>query len=227
MTHEWILEAGFAPGDEWGWRAPLILMTFLASRAAGPLVAIGRRCWPSLWTLRRVGLDLNNCILADPRDDDQRLWAIDQSLRCPGVSAVLADASGLDMAASRRLQLAAEAGGTLGLLARPPSEVKSLSAAATRWVVSPRVSESRRVSWRVELRRCKAGSLWSGARAGSVREWVLEWDEGCGGRRGGRVVCGADSRVGVDAEVCRETGGVRVAADVAGGSGQKAGRKTA
>lgn len=234
MTHEWILEAAFPPGD---WKAPLILLTFLAGQwcvcggAAGMLVAIGRRCWPSLWTLRRVGLDLDNCILADPRDDDQRLWAIDQSLRCPGVSAVIADASGLDMAASRRLQLAAEAGGTLGLLARPPSEVKSLSAAATRWVVSPRVSESKRVSWRVELRRCKAGSLWSGARAGSVREWVLEWDEG---RRGGRVVCGADavlagSGMGVDVgvEVARETGGVRVAADVAGGPGQKAGRKTA
>src|SRR5262245_51065572 len=229
MTHEWILEAGFAPGD---WRAPLILMAFLAGQAGGMLVAIGRRCWPSLWTLRRVGLDLDNCILADPRDDDQRLWAIDQSLRCPGVSAVLADASGLDMAASRRLQLAAEAGGTLGLLARPPSEVKSLSAAATRWVVSPRVSESKRVSWRVELRRCKAGSLWSGARAGAVREWVLEWDEGCGGRRGGRVVCGARADSGVDvgvgvSEASRETGGVRVAADVAGGPGQKAGRKTA
>jgi protein ImuA len=228
MTHEWILEAAFAPGD---WRAPLILMTFLAGQTeGGMLVAIGRRCWPSLWTLRRVGLDLSNCILADPRDDDQRLWAIDQSLRCPGVSAVLADASSLDMAASRRLQLAAEAGGTLGLLARPPSEVKSLSAAATRWVVSPRVSESKRVSWRVELRRCKAGSLWSGARAGSVREWVLEWDEG---RLGGRVVCGdaglAGVGTGVDvgAEVSRETGGVRVAADVAGGLGQQAGRKTA
>jgi protein ImuA len=223
MTHEWILEAGFAPGDEWGWRAPLILMAWLAAQAGGMLVAIGRRCWPSAWTLRRVGLDLENCILADPRDDDQRLWAIDQSLRCPGVSAVLADASGLDMAASRRLQLAAEAGGTLGLLARPPSEAKSLSAAATRWVVSPRVSATKRVSWRVELRRCKAGSLWSGARAGTVREWVLEWDER---RLGGRVVCGAGVDVGV-LEAARETGGVRVAADVAGGPGQKAGRKTA
>src|SRR3954463_2023518 len=36
MTHEWILDAGFAPGEcgGWGWRAPLILMTFLAGQAA-------------------------------------------------------------------------------------------------------------------------------------------------------------------------------------------------
>src|SRR5205085_1556824 len=79
MTHEWILEG--CPEDGWGWRAPLILMTFLAGRATrageggrvgrggagggGLMVAIGRRCWPSLWTLRRIGLDLNHCILAD------------------------------------------------------------------------------------------------------------------------------------------------------------------
>jgi protein ImuA len=215
MTHEWILEAGFTPGD---WRPPLVLMTWLASRAAadsgGLVILIGRRCWASAWMLRRAGLDLANCILVDPRDEDQRLWAIDQSLRCPGVGAVLADASGLDMGASRRLQLAAEAGGGLGLLARPPQEAKSLSAAATRWVVSPRMSETKRVSWRVELRRCKAGSswrgLWSGARAGAVREWVLEWNESRG-----------------QVEAARETGGVRVAPDVAGGPGQAAGRRTA
>jgi len=218
MTHEWILEASFASGDAWGWRAPLILMAFLAAQRGGLVVLIGRRCWPSAWTLGSVGLDLSDCILAHPRDDDQRLWAIDQSLRCPGVGAVIADASGLDMGASRRLQLAAEAGGVLGLLARPPSEMKSLSAAATRWVVSPRVSGSKRVSWNVSLRRCKAGALWSGARAGAVREWTLEWREN---RLGGRVVCGE----GVEA-AC-ETGGVRVAADVAGGPGAAAGRKTA
>ncbi len=216
MTHEWILEAGFAPGD---WRPPLLLMTWLASRAAadsGLVILIGRRCWTSAWMLRRVGLDLATCILVEPHDEDQRLWAIDQCLRCPGVSAVLADASGLDMGSSRRLQLAAEAGGGLGLLARMPEEVKSLSAAATRWVVSPRVSETKRVSWKVELRRCKAGAswgLWSGTRSGSVREWALEWNEGPVG--GGRV------------EAACETGGVRVAADVAGGPGRTAGRKTA
>jgi protein ImuA len=206
-------------------------MTWLAAQSThressrGLVVLIGRRCWPSAWAIRRVGLDLDRCIFADPRDEDQRLWAIDQSLRCPGVSAVLADASGLDMAASRRLQLAAEAGGGLGLLARPPSEVKSLSAAATRWVVRPRVSETKHVSWSVELRRCKAGSLWSGARAGSVREWVLEWNESW---TGGQAVCGDFGSVGVvGVEAACETGGVRVAPDVAGGPGAAAGRKTA
>ncbi|MEM7306476.1 MAG: hypothetical protein AAF682_07395 [Planctomycetota bacterium] len=64
-----------------------------------------------------------------------RLWALDAALRCPAVTAVVGDASGLDMAATRRLQLAAEAGRGLALLARPPREERQLSAAATRWRV--------------------------------------------------------------------------------------------
>jgi hypothetical protein len=67
-----------------------------------------------------------------------RLWAIEQAIRCEGVSVIVADASGLDMAASRRLQLAAAARSSpqLILLARPPWEAATLSAAITRWIVT-------------------------------------------------------------------------------------------
>jgi hypothetical protein len=44
------------------------------------------------------------------------------------------------MRASRRLQLAAQHGSALVLLARPAHELKILSAAATRWTVSPSLS---------------------------------------------------------------------------------------
>ncbi len=49
----------------------------------------------------------------------EELWAIDQALRCPGVSAVWTWIDRLDPRAFRRLQLAAETGQTLGLLVRP------------------------------------------------------------------------------------------------------------
>ena len=49
------------------------------------------------------------------------LWALDQALRCPGVSAVWTWIDRLDPPAFRRLQLAAETGRTLGLLVRPAS----------------------------------------------------------------------------------------------------------
>ena len=111
-----------------------------ASAATVRAVWIGRHVWPEPWTLDDAGDGatlLNQCLFVDPPDAQSRLWAIDLSLRCPALSAVIADGSGLDMAASRRLQLAAEAGGhAIGLIARPPRERDILSAATTRWLVA-------------------------------------------------------------------------------------------
>jgi hypothetical protein len=126
---------------------------------AGRVLWIGRRVWPYPRALvgdlglraTDGGLELarleaeerpadprrllERSILVDVARPQQRVWALDLALRCPAVTAVVADASGLDMAATRRLQLAAEAGGGLGLLARPPREESELSVAATRWRV--------------------------------------------------------------------------------------------
>ncbi|HEX5104665.1 MAG TPA: hypothetical protein VFV87_12680, partial [Pirellulaceae bacterium] len=65
------------------------------------------------------GFDLANLLMLQPADDAAELWAIDQALRCPGVGAVYAPCGALDVRDFRRLQLAAEAGGTLGILLRP------------------------------------------------------------------------------------------------------------
>ncbi|MEX2217978.1 MAG: hypothetical protein WD749_04395 [Phycisphaerales bacterium] len=133
-------------------------------------------------------------LFVDPDCDDARFWAIDQSLRCEGVAAVVADASRLDMGGSRRLQLAAEAGGTIGLLARPSCERGVISAAETRWMVRPSGESEQRttnsehpdlgrrrpdvrcplfaVRLSLELLRCKGGSL-----SASGRRWVVEWRE--------------------------------------------------
>ncbi|QDV04901.1 hypothetical protein Poly30_03950 [Planctomycetes bacterium Poly30] len=90
----------------------------------------------------------------------ERLWAIDTTLRCPGVTAVIADGSGLPMAATRRLQLAAASAGALVLLARPPEEVREISAATTRWMVTREAVPDEEMSrasprWRLALIRAK------------------------------------------------------------------------
>lgn len=90
----------------------------------------------------------------DPADAAGRLWAVDAALRCATVTAVVADATGFDMAASRRLSLAAQAGEALALLARPPHEERELSAAATRWRVT-RTGASLAPRWRLALLRAK------------------------------------------------------------------------
>ncbi len=93
-------------------------------------------------------------LLVDPRDTAGRLWAVDAALRCPTVTAVVADATGFDMAATRRLALAANAGEALALLARPPRERAALTAAATRWSVT-RSGATLAPRWRLDLTRAK------------------------------------------------------------------------
>jgi hypothetical protein len=60
------------------------------------------------------------------------LWAAEQALRCPSFGAVLAWPAAIDERRVRRLQLAAEAGGSCALLYRPESAAQLPSPAALR-----------------------------------------------------------------------------------------------
>jgi len=65
------------------------------------------------------GLRLDRLIVLRVRDKRQVFWAVDQSLRCRAIGVVIASMADLDARSSRRLQLAAESSGALGLLLRP------------------------------------------------------------------------------------------------------------
>ncbi len=60
------------------------------------------------------------------------LWALEQALRCPTVGAVLGWPGQIIDKNIRRLQLAAEAGGCLGILYRPAAAAHETSPAALR-----------------------------------------------------------------------------------------------
>ncbi|MEL6328790.1 MAG: hypothetical protein AAFR38_03945 [Planctomycetota bacterium] len=161
------------------WWAPLTLLTHLANTMAsvpdekepetGRLVIwVGRRVWPCPIALEDRAELLGRSLLLDPADDADRLWAIDHAARSRAVRAVIADGTGLDMAGSRRLQLAAEAGGSLVLLARGPRERRAPSTAMTRWLIEPAAPEGMAAlmseerggtpaapRWRLELLRAR------------------------------------------------------------------------
>lgn len=69
--------------------------------------------------------------------DQDLLWAIDQSLRCPAVAAVWGPLPKVDDRWSRRFQLSAESSGCLGLFVRPLSVARQPSWAEVQWLVSP------------------------------------------------------------------------------------------
>ncbi len=87
-------------------------------------------------TAAALGLDLKRIVIVRPTTLADRLWAIDQALRSPSIVAVIAEIEQLDDHAARRLQLAAESGGSLGFLVRS-SQRQQPSWAEVQWLVRP------------------------------------------------------------------------------------------
>jgi protein ImuA len=162
--------------------------TTLALKAArqacgeiGTLVVVDRR--RTFYPLAAVacGLDLSRLLLVRPQHNRDETWAIDQALRSGGASAVLAWPEKLDDHLFRRLQLAAEAGDTLGLFLRPGRAMAEPSWAEVRWLVEPLPSMPSRDG--VAPRRVKLSLLRSsGGAAIHCPQFVLELDDRTGYR---------------------------------------------
>lgn len=117
------------------------------------------------------GLDPARLILADFRRPATLLRALEEALRCRGLAAVVGESEAVDLTASRRLQLAAEAGGVTGILLRR-APAREASVAVTRWQVWSATSLAERPRWRLSLIRC---------RGGRTGDWVLEGSHATGG----------------------------------------------
>ena len=103
-------------------------------------------------------------VVARPNRDDDEVWAIDQALRCAGVAAVLAWPQRVHPTAMRRWQLAAKAGGAVGLLVRPQAAQRETSWAEARVRVSGALEGSRTDSLSLRrLRLALVGGPWLGA----------------------------------------------------------------
>jgi protein ImuA len=85
----------------------------------------------------RLGIPPDQLIVVCARNPADNTWALDQALRCPAVAAVVAWPEKLDGHTFRRLQLAAEQGGGLGVLIRPERVRHEPSWAAVRLLVEP------------------------------------------------------------------------------------------
>lgn len=104
--------------------------------------------------------------LIEARTETDLLWATEEVLRARPSGFVVAEPTKpLSLTAGRRLQLAAEAGGTTGLLLI--REGQGCNAAETRWKCDPIAgpADSTRHCWR--LTKNKSGTL---------RNWTVHWD---------------------------------------------------
>ena len=129
--------------------------------------------------LVRFGIEAGQLLVVSRlRRRDDMLWAMEEALRCRAVRGVVAEAGEVGLAAGRRLMLAAEGTGVLGLVlsrrdggrrggkgVRGGAEVR---AAVSRWRVTaapggPPIPDGRQppetdgTRWRVELLHCRGG----------------------------------------------------------------------
>jgi hypothetical protein len=78
------------------------------------------------------GLPLERVLIIRSRALQESLWATEQTLLCPAIGAVLSWPAQISGKNVRRLQLAAETGGSLGILYRPAAAAHEPSPAALR-----------------------------------------------------------------------------------------------
>lgn len=142
--------------------------------------------------LTDLGLDPRDILLVRTRRARETLWAMEEGLQSGVLAAVVGDIQHVSLTAARRLQLAAEAGGTAGFLLIAPSGKASArvepTSAVTRWEISPAPSAPGPGSststppwlgparWRVALTRCRGGG--EGAWLVDYREAVSTGGEG-------------------------------------------------
>jgi protein ImuA len=120
-------EKGLRRGTLWEWLCTegsgagsvvfYLLREVLGPRGMLVLVDPEREFYPP--AAAAAGLNLDQVVVVRPRESAEALWALEQSLRCPGVAAVWCALNRLRDLEFRRLQLAAEAGAAIGILHRP------------------------------------------------------------------------------------------------------------
>lgn len=103
-----------------------------------------------------MGVPASKCLILRPRKPAEELWAIHECMGCRGVSVTVAMIPRMTTIEARRLQLAAERSGGVGLLMRPQSTATHY-AAATRWLVNPVPATRTTQRWMIQLLHGQGG----------------------------------------------------------------------
>jgi protein ImuA len=128
-----------------------------------------RKCFPP--GVANLGVDLRRLLVLQPDSPTETLWSLEQSLRCRSASVVLCRLDRLPQQTWRRLRLAVERGGGLGLFLRSlryrrdptwtdvrfACAAADVQPAARSQLTRPQVSLSRRLQ--VELLHVRGGGF--------------------------------------------------------------------
>jgi protein ImuA len=152
---------------------------------AGILSSLMKRGGISLWihsyknifppALKFFGIDPEKLVFVHLNKDHEKIWAMEEALKCNGLSSVVGEINEIGFTESRRFQLAVEQSKVTGfLIRRNPKHMANTC--VTRWKISP-VSGMEETDlpglgfprWHVELLK---------VRNGKPGCWQMEWREG-------------------------------------------------
>lgn len=151
------------------------LLGCLMSKGSACLwISASRTVFPP--ALKNFGVDPDRILFADLRYEKDVLWALEESLKCPGLTAVVAELRDLDFIQSRRLQLAVEKTRVTGFLLRNNPRYLTTTACAARWQVRPVPSDAEDGMPGVGFPRWHVALL--KVRNGLPGNWFVEWSAG-------------------------------------------------
>lgn len=153
---------------------------------AGILSALMRHGGATVWispsqtifppSLKSFGLEPDKIVFINLQKEKDRLWALEEALKCDGIAAVVGEVRELSFADSRRLQLAVEQSLVTGFIIRNNPRHLNTTACISRWKIShlssmltddmPGVGFP---CWDVSLLK---------VRNGKPGNWQMEWSAG-------------------------------------------------
>jgi protein ImuA len=123
--------------------------------------------------LKLFGINPEKIIFITASKEKEKLWIMEEALKCEGLAAVVGEIRDLDFTASRRLQLAVEATRVTGFVIRNDLGNKNVNGCTARWKISslpsgiiknlPGIGFPR---WNIELLKI---------RNGKPGTWQMEW----------------------------------------------------
>lgn len=136
-------------------------------------IGVSRTVFPP--ALQAFGVEPDRIIFVDLKQEKDVLWAMEEGLKCDGLSAVIAEVRDISLTASRRLQLAVEKSKVTGFILRNDPRKLSTTACVARWKITPLASALEPgmpgvgfPRWNVELLKVRNGNPGS---------WKIEWAE--------------------------------------------------
>jgi protein ImuA len=158
--------------------------TASAGFISGLLSSILHSCGAAVWIntsgaihppgLTFFGVAPQQVIFLQLKKEKDVLWALEETLKCGAVAAVVGEMKDLNFTASRRFQLATEKSGVTCLVLRRNSK-QGTTTAVTRWQITPlpsRLNDLPGVGyprWKVHLLKVRNGQPGS---------WDIEWVNG-------------------------------------------------